>query len=145
MSSSDNFFSALSFAPGELGQMYTGSTPTAHHPHPVSAVSSANSPTPTVTTSPSLTKVFPPPSQSHAVKFQFFDRYPRFYRNILCRQQSNTRSGQCPTSHSCQPRTAWCPPYWVTTTGEDKRGNESQEIQTITRTEGGSAVSRKGI
>ncbi|KAI9848939.1 MAG: hypothetical protein M1838_000319 [Thelocarpon superellum] len=33
MSSSDGFCSTLSFAPGELGQVYTGQVPTAHHPN----------------------------------------------------------------------------------------------------------------
>src|SRR5579859_1222232 len=78
MSSTDGFCSALSFAPGELGQIYTGQHPTLHHPslhHPsislttLTAPPSSNNtpiPTPTATSSPSLTKaspVIPPPSQ----------------------------------------------------------------------------------
>lgn len=34
MSSSDGFCSNLSFSPGELGQVYTGHVPSAHHPSP---------------------------------------------------------------------------------------------------------------
>lgn len=52
MSSSDGFCSNLAFQPGELGQLYSGHVPTAHHPSPaVSTVSSAHvTPTPTPTT-----------------------------------------------------------------------------------------------
>ncbi|MCJ1293979.1 hypothetical protein MMC34_005536 [Xylographa carneopallida] len=63
MSSSDGFCSSISFAPGELGQMYTGPAPTAHHPHhPSLAISVSNSaqpspvPTPTNASTPALTK-----------------------------------------------------------------------------------------
>ena len=66
MSSTDGFCSALSFAPGELGQIYTGPHPTLHHPSistaSVPAPSSSNNtpvPTPTATVSPSLAKVSP--------------------------------------------------------------------------------------
>lgn len=69
MSSSDGFCSTLSFAPGELGQQYSGHVPTANHPTiatttttTVTTVSSANStpvPTPTTAASPSLTKSTP--------------------------------------------------------------------------------------
>src|SRR5437868_1765762 len=73
MSSTDGFCSTLSFAPGELGQIYTGQHPTLHHPSisttSLTAPSSSNNtpvPTPTTTASPSLPKVspiIPPPSQ----------------------------------------------------------------------------------
>jgi chromatin assembly factor 1 subunit B len=72
MSSTDGFCSALSFAPGELGQIYVGQHPTLHHPSisitTLTAPSSSNNtpvPTPTATSSPSLTKASPialPPS-----------------------------------------------------------------------------------
>uniref|UniRef100_A0A093VI89 Putative WD repeat-containing protein C26H5.03 n=1 Tax=Talaromyces marneffei PM1 TaxID=1077442 RepID=A0A093VI89_TALMA len=69
MSSSDGFCSTLSFAPGELGQIYThpvsSSNPTTHHHHTLSASSSSNNtplPTPTNTVSPSLTKLQPVPA-----------------------------------------------------------------------------------
>lgn len=56
MSSSDGFCSTLSFAPGELGQAYTGSTSAAQH-HASSAPSSANvTPLPTPTHAPSPIK-----------------------------------------------------------------------------------------
>ncbi|OJJ46940.1 hypothetical protein ASPZODRAFT_131857 [Penicilliopsis zonata CBS 506.65] len=54
MSSSDGFCSTLTFAPGELGQVYTGAT-SVPQPHTASAASSANNtplPTPTVASSP---------------------------------------------------------------------------------------------
>lgn len=58
MSSSDGFCSNLTFQPGELGQVYTGHVPTAHHPSPVvSTVSSAHgtpTPTPTAISAPPL-------------------------------------------------------------------------------------------
>lgn len=66
MSSSDGFCSNLSFAPGELGQIYTGHVPTAHHPSPVvSTASSAHAtptPTPIVGTAPPFVEKQPPPS-----------------------------------------------------------------------------------
>jgi chromatin assembly factor 1 subunit B len=72
MSSTDGFCSALSFAPGELGQIYTGPHPTLNHPSisitTLTAPPSSNTtpiPTPTATASPSLTKaspIIPPPS-----------------------------------------------------------------------------------
>lgn len=50
MSSSDGFCSCLSFAPGELGQIYTGHIPTAHHPMTVNTTGvSTAQPTPTAT------------------------------------------------------------------------------------------------
>jgi chromatin assembly factor 1 subunit B len=74
MSSTDGFCSTLAFAPGELGQIYTGQHPTLHH-HPsisttsLTAPSSSNNtpvPTPTTATSPSLTKASPViPAPSH--------------------------------------------------------------------------------
>ena len=67
MSSSDGFCSTLSFAPGELGQVYTMpasiSNPTPHH-RTLSTSSSSNNtplPTPTNTASPSLTRPNPVP------------------------------------------------------------------------------------
>ncbi|KAI4159025.1 MAG: hypothetical protein LQ342_006926 [Letrouitia transgressa] len=58
MSSSDGFCSNLSFQSGELGQVYTGHIPTAHHPSPaISTVSSAHvtpTPTPTAISAPPL-------------------------------------------------------------------------------------------
>ncbi|KAI4286030.1 MAG: hypothetical protein L6R35_004508 [Caloplaca aegaea] len=58
MSSSDGFCSNLAFQPGELGQIYSGHVPTAHHPSPaVSTVSSAQvtpTPTPTAISAPPL-------------------------------------------------------------------------------------------
>ncbi|KZF26218.1 chromatin assembly factor 1 subunit B [Xylona heveae TC161] len=62
MSSSDGFCSALTFAAGELGQVYTGSVPTAHHPTiniaaaTASSVQSTPTPTPTSTTAPAIPK-----------------------------------------------------------------------------------------
>lgn len=68
MSSSDGFCSTLSFAPGELGQVYThpasSSNPTTHH-HTLSTSSSSNNtpqPTPTNAASPSLTRPNPLPA-----------------------------------------------------------------------------------
>lgn len=55
MSSSDGFCSSVTFAPGELGQVYTGATAIPHH-HPPLAISVTNSaisspvPTPTAPT-----------------------------------------------------------------------------------------------
>ena len=67
MGSSDGFCSNLAFQPGELGQVYTGHVPTAHHPSPaVSTVSSAHAtptPTPTTISAPPLA-VAPSPSPS---------------------------------------------------------------------------------
>ncbi|KAJ5601996.1 Chromatin assembly factor 1 subunit B [Penicillium lagena] len=59
MSSSDGFCSALSFAPGELGQLYSGSTSAAQHP-----VSSGHS-SATVTPLPTPTHVPSPVKTSH--------------------------------------------------------------------------------
>ena len=66
MSSTDGFCSTLSFAQGELGQIYTGSHPTLNHPSlstlSLGGSSSSNNtpvPTPTATVSPSLPKVSP--------------------------------------------------------------------------------------
>lgn len=60
MTSSDGFCSNLTFSPGELGQIYTGHVPTAHHPSPaISATSSAQptpTPTPTTASAPSFEK-----------------------------------------------------------------------------------------
>ena len=57
MSSSDGFCSNLTFAPGELGQTFTGHVPSLHHPSPapISTVSSNQTtpvPTPTATSAP---------------------------------------------------------------------------------------------
>lgn len=72
MSSSDGYCSTLSFAPGELGQVYTGPHPTHNYPIvstsislPTSSANNTPLPTPTATASPSLTKaspIIPPPS-----------------------------------------------------------------------------------
>ena len=71
MSSSDGFCSVLTFAPGELGQVYTGPHPTYTHPVVSTSISLPTTqsgtplPTPTTTASPSLTKASPviiPPS-----------------------------------------------------------------------------------
>lgn len=72
MSSSDGFCSVLAFAPGELGQIYTGAHPTHTHPVVSTSISLPTSqagtpvPTPTATASPSLIKaspiLHPPPS-----------------------------------------------------------------------------------
>lgn len=66
MSSSDGFCSNLSFAPGELGQVYTGHVPNAHHPSPaVSTASSAHAtptPTPITGTAPAFVEKHPPPN-----------------------------------------------------------------------------------
>ncbi|KAI9797688.1 MAG: hypothetical protein M1833_005349 [Piccolia ochrophora] len=60
MSSSDGFCSTLTFSAGELGQVYTGTVPTLHHPSlPPTATSSSQStpvPTPTSATAPTLNK-----------------------------------------------------------------------------------------
>ena len=73
MSSSDGFCSNLAFAPGELGERYTGPVPTAHHPHPAPlSIAAANSaqpspiPTPTGSTAPSIPKLPGPGSNSFA-------------------------------------------------------------------------------
>lgn len=52
MSSSDGFCSALTFAPGELGQVYTGAVPPTHHLAPLQSTSSStqSTPAPTPTT-----------------------------------------------------------------------------------------------
>ncbi|KAK5024083.1 Chromatin assembly factor 1 subunit [Exophiala sideris] len=68
MSSTDGYCSTLSFAPGELGQVYSGAHPTYNHPVvsttiplPTSSANSTPMPTPTATASPSLMKVSPVP------------------------------------------------------------------------------------
>ena len=74
MSSTDGFCSTLSFAPGELGQIYTGHHPTLHHPSISTTLANSSSasttpvPTPTSTVSPALAKASPapiPPPPSH--------------------------------------------------------------------------------
>ena len=67
MTSSDGFCSTLTFAPGELGQTYTGEVPTAKHPMlgtSTAVSSSQNTPmaTPTSIAPPSP---FPPSSHHH--------------------------------------------------------------------------------
>ncbi|KAI4156016.1 MAG: hypothetical protein LQ340_000579 [Diploschistes diacapsis] len=64
MSSSDGFCSTIAFSPGELGQVYAGPTPTAHHPHHHSlSVGTTNSvqpsplPTPTGSAAPSFSRI----------------------------------------------------------------------------------------
>ena len=83
MSSTDGFCSALSFAPGELGQIYTGQHPSLHHPSisttSFTAPSSSNNtpvPTPTATASPSLTKVLPGIPPSHPSPAPMFSVRP---------------------------------------------------------------------
>ena len=49
MSSSDGYCSHLAFAPGELGHIYTGHVPTAHHPSPALSTVSTAQVTPTAT------------------------------------------------------------------------------------------------
>lgn len=76
MSSSDGFCSNLTFNSGELGQVYTGHVPTAHHPSPapISTASSAQPtpvPTPTAASAPpsferQLTPVLAPPASPAA-------------------------------------------------------------------------------
>ncbi|MCJ1305731.1 hypothetical protein MMC08_008547 [Hypocenomyce scalaris] len=60
MASSDGFCSSLSFSPGELGQIYTGHVPTAHHPSlttfSISSATPTPVPTPTTVTAPPLVK-----------------------------------------------------------------------------------------
>jgi chromatin assembly factor 1 subunit B len=63
MSSTDGFCSTISFAPGELGQIYTGPIPHAHGHHHSLSIGTSNSaqpspiPTPTASTAPSFTRV----------------------------------------------------------------------------------------
>lgn len=57
MSSSDGFCSSLAFNPGELGQVYSGHVPTAHHPSPAPTSTGTSAqptpiPTPTATSAP---------------------------------------------------------------------------------------------
>jgi len=61
MTSSDGFCSTLTFAPGELGQIYTGEVPTAKHPTLSStAVTSQNTPMATPTSIITPPSPFPP-------------------------------------------------------------------------------------
>ncbi|KAH0537923.1 hypothetical protein FGG08_005405 [Glutinoglossum americanum] len=66
MSSSDGFCSAVAFAPGELGQAYTGQISNAHHPTVSSTAASSTqstpTPTPTSATAPVLNKIPPTPT-----------------------------------------------------------------------------------
>ena len=81
MSSTDGFCSALSFAPGELGQVYNGPHPTYNHPTistsignaPSANSTSAPTPTPTATVSPSFTApvILSPSHPSPAPTFSF--------------------------------------------------------------------------
>ncbi|MCJ1230851.1 hypothetical protein MMC12_007525 [Toensbergia leucococca] len=74
MSSSDGFCSSLAFTPGELGQIYNGHVPTAHHPSPaISASSSAQItplPTPASTLVPLISSIAvarpPSPTRSNS-------------------------------------------------------------------------------
>lgn len=64
MTSSDGFCSTLTFAPGELGQVYTGEVPTAKHPMIGTAAASSSQNTPMATP----TSVAPPspfPTSNH--------------------------------------------------------------------------------
>ncbi|KAI9891760.1 MAG: hypothetical protein M1814_002510 [Vezdaea aestivalis] len=74
MSSSDGFCSSLTFSPGELGQIYTGTTPSMYQTTVLTALNSAQStpaPTPTSATAPPLhgrnLSSGVPPSPSHPV------------------------------------------------------------------------------
>ncbi|KAL9121413.1 MAG: hypothetical protein Q9187_002026 [Circinaria calcarea] len=49
MSSSDGYCSSIAFAPGELGQVYTGQVPNAHHPTLSISVSGSSQPSPVPT------------------------------------------------------------------------------------------------
>lgn len=80
MSSSDGFCSNLTFNPGELGQIYSGPVPTAHHPSPAISTVTTAQPSPTTASGPpSFEKqptpvlapsaspaTFPPPSPSRS-------------------------------------------------------------------------------
>lgn len=69
MSSSDGFCSNLTFNPGELGQVYSGHVPTAHHPSPAVSTMSTAQPSPTTASAPSFDKLSTPvlaPSASPA-------------------------------------------------------------------------------
>ena len=69
MSSSDGFCSNLTFNPGELGQVYSGHVPTAHHPSPAVSTMSTAQPSPTTASGPSFDKPSTPilaPSASPA-------------------------------------------------------------------------------
>lgn len=52
MSSSDGFCSNLTFNPGELGQIYSGHVPTAHHPSSAISTMSTAQPSPTTASAP---------------------------------------------------------------------------------------------
>ena len=58
MSSSDGFCSNLAFGPGELGQVYSGHVPTAHHPSPAISIASSAQQTPTLTPTATSTPSF---------------------------------------------------------------------------------------
>ncbi|KAL2060541.1 hypothetical protein VTL71DRAFT_9182 [Oculimacula yallundae] len=62
MTSSDGFCSTLTFAPGELGEKYTGELPTAKHPSITASSSSQNTPMATPT---SIAPPSPFPSSHH--------------------------------------------------------------------------------
>ncbi|KAJ5574375.1 Chromatin assembly factor 1 subunit B [Penicillium hispanicum] len=64
MSSSDGFCSTLAFAPGELGQTYTGSTSTAPNPAGLNTPSANITPLPTPTHVPSPAKASHAPASS---------------------------------------------------------------------------------
>ncbi|KAH6687861.1 chromatin assembly factor 1 subunit B [Plectosphaerella plurivora] len=66
ITSSDGFCSTLSFAPGELGQVYQGEIPTSKNPTPSApAASSQHTPAPTPTNVFAPPSPFPPPSHHH--------------------------------------------------------------------------------
>ena len=64
MSSSDGYCSSIAFAPGELGQVYSGQAPTAHHPNLSISISGSSqpSPVPTPTAASAASPVKPHPS-----------------------------------------------------------------------------------
>lgn len=67
MSSSDGFCSTLSFAPGELGQIYTGATSTGLNPVSTSTPSTNITPLPTPTHVPSPIKATHAPASSGGI------------------------------------------------------------------------------
>jgi chromatin assembly factor 1 subunit B len=65
MTSSDGFCSTLTFAPGELGQVYTGEVPTAKHPTLSSTAVSSSQNTPMQTPTSTIAPPSPFPSSNH--------------------------------------------------------------------------------
>ncbi|KAL8965031.1 MAG: hypothetical protein Q9183_004070, partial [Haloplaca sp. 2 TL-2023] len=109
MSSSDGFCSNLAFQPGELGHVYTGHVPTAHHPSPaVSSISSAHvTPTPTPTASSAPPLVPPAPSASPLL-------------NPVAQPPSPTRSN---STSSVATQSSHAPPGVITSNPTPTLGN----------------------